>query len=171
MRLIAFFIAFAFAFVAQAQDKSLTTSDGLNNIYTDKSGITIETRIIIEKEGEKAKIMFQQETENGFVFKNVNWKDDVTLMLDNGESIVLNKGKVNGSGMERGGYVGWFFVPDLYHRDTAFYLSEDECRLLKEHSVLLVSYYLDDKYDKKIHYLEISDKNQALKSQLTAIGK
>lgn len=169
--LFCFIASLFFLLTAKTQNRSLVSSDGLDHLETDKSGITIQTRIVIEKDEDKTKIVFIQETENGFVFKNVNWKGDVKLLLDNGEIIVLEDSRMTSSHIERGGLIGGFYVPDIYQRQAAFYLSEEECDLLKQHSIVLVSYLLDDKYDKNVHYLEINDKNQALKTQLIAVEK
>ena len=165
-------LAFIFSsFTAVTQVNSLMASDGINDVSTDKSGITIETKIVVEQEGDKTKIIFLQETENGFIFKRVNWKGDVTLLLDNGTSIVLKDSNIKGSSIERATYVAGFYVPDIYERYAAYYLTDEDCNLLKKHSIVLISYYLDDKYDKKPHYIEISDNNRSLNSQLAAIGK
>lgn len=151
-----------------AQNAS-SSHDGIQHVFTDASGIVIETRIVIEKENTRTKIVFWQETENGFIFKNVNWKGDVTLLLDNGESLRLKDTKMKGHLMQPGAYVAGIFVPDLYQRYAAYYLTSNECEMLKNHSVLLVSYSVDDKYDKDIHYLEINDTRQSLKAQLLAL--
>jgi len=171
-RTILFFVCLSISANLQSQSPSLPTkSDDIEVVTTDKSGITVTTRIVVEKENEKTKIIFWQETENGFIFKDVNWKGDVELLLDNGETLTLNDSKMKGHLMERGGYMSGIFVPDIYIRYAAYYLTDLQCELLKKHSLMLVSYYVDDKYDKKIQYLELSDKTQSLKAQLTAIGK
>jgi len=156
---------------APAQENDAVADTAFKYVNTDKSGITIETRIAVEKEGEKTKIVFWQETENGFIFKGVNWKGDVSLTLDNGETLVLKDANMKGHSIQLGGYVGGFYVPDLYQRFAAFYLTDGECSLLKQHSIRFITYWLDDKYDKHIQYLDLRGKSEALKSQLIAIGK
>lgn len=169
-RIFSAFICILICCNITAQENNATDT-AVQYVTTDKSGITIETRIAVEKEGAKAKIIFWQETENGFIFKGVNWKGDVSLTLDNGETLVLKDNNMKGSSIRLGGYVGGFYVPDLYQRFTAFYLSDEECNLLKQHSIRLISYSLDDKYNRQPQRLELSGKSEMLKSQLTAIGK
>ena len=164
------FICCFLATTVSAQDYA-PTEDGIRHVYMDKSGITIETRIVLDKEDEKIKIVFWQQTENGFIFKGINWKGDVSMTLYNGETIVLKDSGMHGHTLERGGYVGGFQIPDIYKRYTAYFLSDSECDLLKQHAILMVSYKLDDKYDNNLRHMEISDKNHLLKSQLTALGK
>ena len=101
----------------------------------------------------------------------LNWKGDVILTLDNGETIRLKDSIMKGHIMQPGAYTAGCIVPDLYQRYSAYFLSPEECEMLKQHSVMLVSYFLDDKYDKGVQYLEVDDSRQALKAQLVAIGK
>src|ERR1051325_6367359 len=152
------------SFSAYAQDSSaITHSDGITYSSTDQSGITIETRIVIEKDGDRAKITFWQETDNGFVFKNVNWHGDVELELDNGGVIHLKDTDLKGHSFEEGGYSSGYYIPDHYQRYSAYYLSAPECALLKKHALTEVRYSLDDKFEAGVHQMTISDPRRILK--------
>lgn len=166
------FLCVLFSLVITAQESDIPPdSDVIKAVITEKSGETIETRITVENDNGKAKLVFTQETENGFIFKSVHWKGDVSLLLSNGETIRLKDSKMKGSSIQRGGYIGGFMVPDIYQRYAAFYLTDEQCEKLKKNSVMLVSYTLDDKYDKDVHYIEVDVNNNSLKYQLSSIGK
>lgn len=159
------FSAFQFAY-----SQSLPTRDGITYVFTDESGVTIETRIDVQKEGEKAKIIFWQETDNGFIFKDVSWKGDVVLHLENGETIRLKDTRMKGHYNQPGAYIAGYFVPNHYERYSTYLLSNEQCFLLKKSSIMRVDYTLDSKDDKGLHHLEVNDHDQMLKSQLAAQG-
>ncbi len=161
-----------FSISINAQENNfIAANDGISSVLNHKSGISIETRIVIEKESGQVKIIFWQETENGFIFKNINWKGEIALLLDNGESLRLRDANLKGHMMQPGAYIAGMYVPDLYQRYSAYYLSPEERELLKKHSVVLVSYFLDDNYEKDMQHLEVNDSGHSLKAQLVAIGK
>ncbi|MDZ4845195.1 MAG: hypothetical protein SH857_06555 [Chitinophagales bacterium] len=169
-RLLFFLPAVIFTLAAFAQNAQSAGNDVVRSVITDKSGITIETRIVLEKAGEQAKITFLQETENGFIFKNVNWTGSVLLYLENGATIHLEDSNMKRQAVQLGGYIGGYYVPNRYERYASYILSTEECALLRQSSIKRVEYYLDDNYNKHAHSLELQDQNQFLKAQLTAIG-
>lgn len=158
-----------FCFSAAAQT-ALPDNDMLYSVVTDETGTTVETRIIIDKQGEQAKITFIQETENGFVFKNINWQGDAKLYLENGKEILLEGTDIKGQNMQPGAYIAGYYVPNRYERFAAFFLSPEECALLKLSPVKRVEYKLDDKFENNVRYLEVSDANQSLRAQIAALG-
>lgn len=162
--------AVVFTFTALAQNAPIAGNDVVRSVITDESGITIETRIVLEKAGEQAKITFLQETENGFIFKNVNWTGEVALHLENGTTIYLEDSNMKRQTMQPGAYIAGYYVPNRYERSASYLLNAEECNLLRQSSITRVEYRLDDKYNKYAHYLELRDQSQLLKAQLTAIG-
>lgn len=162
--------AVIFTIAAFAQNAPIASNDIVRSVITDESGVTIETRIVLEKAGEQAKITFLQETENGFVFKNVNWTGSVLLYLENGATIHLEDSKMKRQAVQLGGYIAGYYVPNRYERSASYMLSVEECVLLRQSSIKRVEYMLDDAYNKQKHYLDLHDQNQLLKAQLTAIG-
>ncbi len=147
------------------------SAEGVASVTTDRSGVTIETQVIIEQEGDNAKITFWQETENGFIFRKVNWTQGVVLKLDNGQAVRLSQIHANGQILQKGGYSEGYFVPDLYQRYTSFLLSPSDCKKLKEHNIVQVSYQLNDNFDHKIHHVPIDDSEEIVRSQLVAFEK
>ena len=139
--------------------------------FTDHSGITIETQITVEKEGEYILITFWEETNNGFLFKNENWEGNVVIGLDNGKKIELIDRNMNGHEMLRGGYIAGYFVPDLYQRYSSYFLSDAECKLLKNNEITNVAYQLDDEWGIQERFMTFGDKGFSLQNQLVAIGK
>ncbi len=162
--------AILFTITALAQNAPIAGNDVVRSVVTDESGITIETRIVFEKADKQAKITFLQETENGFIFKNVNWTGSVLLYLENGKMIQLEDSKMKRQAVQLGGYVAGYYVPNRYERYSSYILSVEECALLRQSSIKRVEYMLDDVYNKQKHYLYLQDQNQLLKAQLTAIG-
>lgn len=169
-KIFSLFPAVIFTLAAFAQNAPIIGNDVVRTVTTDESGITIETRIVLEKAGELAKITFQQETENGFIFKNVNWTGIVSLYLENGTTIHLEDSKMKRQAVQLGGYIAGYYVPNRYERYASYILSVEKCALLRQSSIKRVEYALDDVYNKQRHYLDLQDQNQLLKAQLTAIG-
>ena len=155
------------------QSQLLAINEGISRLNTDENGITIETKIVIEKEeqSQRVKIIFWQETNNGFFFKHVNWQGNVELTLQSGEIIKLVDREMNGHSVLKGGHVGGYFVPDLYQRYAAYYLTDSECEKLKSSKVINVTYHLDDEFETSAKYLLIKDAKNRLGNQLVAIGK
>lgn len=162
--------AILFTITALAQNAPIAGNDVVRSVVTDESGVTIETRILLEKSGEQAKITFLQETENGFIFKNVNWTGSVLLYLENSTTIHLEDSNMKRQAVQLGGYIAGYYVPNRYERYASYILSAEECDLLRQSSIKRVEYMLDDAYNKKKHSLDLQDQNQLLKAQLTAIG-
>ena len=169
-RILVLLPAVILTIAAFAQSAPIAGNDVVRSVITDESGITIETRIVLEKAGEQAKITFLQETENGFIFKNINWTGEVVLYLENGTKIHLEDSKMKRQAVQLGGYIAGYYVANRYERYASYIMSVEECALLRQSSIKRVEYMLDDIYDKQKHYLDLQDQNQLLKAQLMAIG-
>lgn len=139
--------------------------------YTDDNGITVETRVYIESENDKTKIVFWQETNNGFFFNQTNWDGKVLLQLDNGEQITLIDHNMNGHHKQNGAYISGYFVPDLYQRYSSYYLTDLECQKLKENNLVRVTYHLDDEYDTREQVMDFGKDQLSLRSQFINIDK
>ena len=170
--LLCLFAVFSLALCAQEQRAPrLALNEGITYTKTENSGVTIETKIAIEKEGEQAKIVFWQETNNGFLFKKTNWIGRVMLELDNGEMITLIDRNLKGHSMHPGGYIAGYFIPDIYQRHATYHLTDSECAKLKQRKLVSVAYQLDDEFEPTTKYLYVKDDQFALREQLEAIGK
>lgn len=170
--LLCLFVLFSIALCAQDQRISrLALNEGITFTRTDNSGITIETKIVIEKENEQARIVFWQETTNGFLFKETNWMGQVSLELDNGDMVTLIDRNIKGHSMHPGGYIAGYFIPDIYQRYVTYYLTDNECEKLKKHKLVNVAYQLDDKFEPTTKYLYVKDDQFAIREQLIVIGK
>lgn len=169
-RILVLLPAVILTIAAFAQSAPTAKNDVVRTVITDESGITIETRIVLEKAGEQAKITFLQETENGFIFKNVNWTGSVLIHLENGETIHLEDSNMKRHSVQLGGYIAGYYVPNRYERSASYILSAEECDFLRQSSIKRVEYMLEDAYNKQKHYLDFQDQNQLLRAQLTAIG-
>ena len=156
---------------SNAQTGLLASNEGIVKVSTDENGITVETRIVIEKEDGLAKIVFWQETRNGFFFRQANWTGNILLNLENGESMTLVDRNLKGHTMHPGAHIAGYFVPDVYQRYSAYYLSDFQCEQLKNIKLLSFVYHEDDEFETEPKTIYVDDIGQNLKVQIQAIGK
>ncbi|GIV34364.1 MAG: hypothetical protein KatS3mg031_1899 [Chitinophagales bacterium] len=170
LHLLLFSLLVASPALAQGASLLAHNRDGLTQVSTDHSGVSVETRITVEKAESQAKIIFYQETDNGFIFQRINWKKKVLIELDNGATLLLTNLAEQGHAIQPGGYITGYYIPDRYQRYTAFWLSPQDISLLKQYKVRGIMYSLDDPYDAQPYRIVIPDSTHELKQELTLLG-